>query len=772
MPIQLVLRPSPGGQHNHHSIVTTQADLCLDSELLSDLRIECPDGTILSHQSLLAPLSPLLSSVMGSYLPFPGLIHTIMMPIKMETMKSILKIIYTGKIALSSQVSVDKVLSGLKLLGIHLPGLECFRAAGYSVHKAGQNSVSRVSNTNIPLPFSNPNHSRASNLCTNIVQLPSIPVMEDVKPTLLPLPPSEDQPPSLDNLRIVLARQLLPLGIGESAECNVEGCSVLVTLSTLAQHFKDHKEKELHAFKCIECDRGFKDEKNLEIHRIRDHAQQKRMEKRLIYSEDAEICENNNVKTSESGGCSSILTRNKKITNARKGIAADSQAVPVPEFPSLVCALCQASLQSEWYRPPSRHNCPHSTPQSSRSQVHCNQCSTPLSSTWYLPPSRHGCTAVSTSTAGQGGSSTSARKKPRLSAVESRGESIEEVEHSCGKCSNKFSSVVELRSHYTVSHYWDIIATKFSRWGPRCYICMRAFQSSDLLVRHMGNFHSFVDQCLLKDGLSLSIDEKPIALKTFECGFCGEVKSTSTELKSHLCYVHFGKELEREFPAKGSGKTCGICGKLLSTNQARMKHIGYFHDQVLKYAKKFISVTVNDAQLIAENGFDVEGEPFDEEDSYQYLADWGHTPVSKISSTPVSKISSPQISDKCIPMDETVSESVFQNRSQELYPSEQQQQPLQKCPLTYCFRECTNKAEILVHLAMTHYLDELHKEFGADFGLSQCKVCEKSLPTSKEGFLKHMAVDHEAVMTYVERDMALEAELNKAVDDLEVTEQD
>ena len=35
-----------------------------------------------------------------------------------------------------------------------------------------------------------------------------------------------------------------------------------------------------------------------------------------------------------------------------------------------------------------------------------------------------------------------------------------------------------------------------------------------------------------------------------------------------------------------------------------------------------------------------------------------------------------------------------------------------------------------------------------------------------------MAVDHEAVMTYVERDMALEAELNKAVDDLEVTEQD
>ena len=57
-----------------------------------------------------------------------------------------------------------------------------------------------------------------------------------------------------------------------------------------------------------------------------------------------------------------------------------------------------------------------------------------------------------------------------------------------------------------------------------------------------------------------------------------------------------------------------------------------------------------------------------------------------------------------------------------------------------------------------------------DFNESRCKLCERSLPNSKEGFLKHMAVDHEAVMAYVDRDIALEAELNKAVDDLEVTE--
>ena len=53
--------------------------------------------------------------------------------------------------------------------------------------------------------------------------------------------------------------------------------------------------------------------------------------------------------------------------------------------------------------------------------------------------------------------------------------------------------------------------------------------------------------------------------------------------------------------------------------------------------------------------------------------------------------------------------------------------------------------------------------------MSHCKLCDKSLPTSKEGFLKHMAVDHEVVMTYVERDMVLKAELNKALDGCEVT---
>ena len=40
------------------------------------------------------------------------------------------------------------------------------------------------------------------------------------------------------------------------------------------------------------------------------------------------------------------------------------------------------------------------------------------------------------------------------------------------------------------------------------------------------------------------------------------------------------------------------------------------------------------------------------------------------------------------------------------------------------------------------------------------------LPSNKQGYLKHMAVEHEIVMTYVERDLALELSLSKAADSL------
>ena len=42
-----------------------------------------------------------------------------------------------------------------------------------------------------------------------------------------------------------------------------------------------------------------------------------------------------------------------------------------------------------------------------------------------------------------------------------------------------------------------------------------------------------------------------------------------------------------------------------------------------------------------------------------------------------------------------------------------------------------------------------------DADMARCRECDKILPNNKLCLLKHMAVDHEVVMMYVERDKAL-----------------
>ena len=46
----------------------------------------------------------------------------------------------------------------------------------------------------------------------------------------------------------------------------------------------------------------------------------------------------------------------------------------------------------------------------------------------------------------------------------------------------------------------------------------------------------------------------------------------------------------------------------------------------------------------------------------------------------------------------------------------------------------------------------------------QCSECELVLPSNKLGFIKHMAVEHEMVMTFVNKDKTLEMSLDKALE--------
>jgi len=272
----------------------------------------------------------------------------------------------------------------------------------------------------------------------------------------------------------------------------------------------------------------------------------------------------------------------------------------------------------------------------------------------------------------------------------------------------------------------------------------------------------------VKDNLNYVSKENTIKLQSRECGFCGEMMTKSGDLKNHLSFVHFRKELGREFPEDNSPnrrKRCDRCGKIFNSDTVRIRHIGSFHDQVLKYAKHFITVTEDDANLIPENNFD-EGlnkswEPFQEDEIQiaQFLTDWVPLHVSKIPAPGATKSDTPTVGTTSVEHREAGS------CSNTVAP---EQSALHMCPLTNCTRQCSTKADLRVHLAMSHYMADLEKEYGTGADMTSCRKCDKILPKNKLSLIKHMAVDHEVVMMYVERDMALEAELEKAVDNMEV----
>jgi len=808
--LQLLIRPTLGGLRDHHSFVSRQAELSLRSELFSDLILLTPDGPISCHQSLLVPLSPLLHTLLCSFPPYPGLVHTVLAPVKLQTVKNILQIIYRGKVSVMNRGSMEQVLAGLQVLGIHLPGLECYQAAGHTFttslpsHQtnyslAGKqaennNSASSSNNNNIPLPF-----STISSLHSSIVQLPTqLPATQDVKPVLpasLPHPP-----PGLGALQLRLASQLFPLAIDESVQCSVAGCREQVSLRSLVDHFKGHEVNEYEAFKCDQCNKRFKHKKALEIHRIKDHNQFK---ENLLF-----INGESSTNKKDASDINKVVNEdNEGPTLKKRKVAADVEIPPqvaadlseiLPQIPSeasepktpLSCTLCQGSLSTEWHRHPRRHKCPLAIPRlacpsiNAGMQAHCDLCSTPVPSGWHKPPSRHSCPAMTatavtvpnisnsilavpdlTVPSEKSQASTSSSKK-RLKPASSRPKK-KVTRFFCEKCSESFSSLVSLRTHYTISHYWDEITTQFSSWGSRCYICLRAFPSSNQLVRHMGNFHSFVDQCLIKDGLNYISVENTIKLLSLECGYCGEVKATSAELKNHLSYVHFSKELEREFPGETSvtahkNKRCNRCGKMFNYSSVRIKHVGSFHDQVLKYAKQFITVDDGDILYIPENDFDegadFPGEPFEDEDM-AFLVSWEPLDVPKthLLDMPGEDHSRlPKIVKVTGETSMSSSSKIIQDESSSLHP----------CPLSNCTRQCVTRMDLLVHLAMAHYLEQLEKQFGTSCGVSRCCECDQMLPSNKQGYLKHMAVEHEIVMTYVERDLALELSLSNAVDNL------
>ena len=139
-----------------------------------------------------------------------------------------------------------------------------------------------------------------------------------------------------------------------------------------------------------------------------------------------------------------------------------------------------------------------------------------------------------------------------------------------------------------------------------------------------------------------------------------------------------------------------------------MKHLGSFHDQVLKYAKEFITVDDLDSHYIPENDF-VDGgtivsEPF-EDSNLTLLAKWKPLVVPK------SKSSLIQASEE--EFSKTPSRTDILDTSGSSTSRKKLEVPeYHSCPLSNCSRQCKSRRMLLIHLAMTHYTEELENKFG------------------------------------------------------------
>ena len=120
MPEDTLIMLSRDFSQNHFNLMS--------NELYSDLILLTTDGRIPCHMSVLAPLSPLLQSILLSYSSYPGLIHTVVTPFNLHTAKHILDLIYHGQVSVKAHEK-DLVIVGLEELGISLPGLQSLETA-------------------------------------------------------------------------------------------------------------------------------------------------------------------------------------------------------------------------------------------------------------------------------------------------------------------------------------------------------------------------------------------------------------------------------------------------------------------------------------------------------------------------------------------------------------------------------------------------------------------------------------------------------------------
>ena len=300
----------------------------------------------------------------------------------------------------------------------------------------------------------------------------------------------------------------------------------------------------------------------------------------------------------------------------------------------------------------------------------------------------------------------------------------------CQICQEKFETFAKLKTHYTREHYWFKLHEQYARFEKSCYICMKKYPTTDHLLQHMGNFHTALtlDQYLLSEGREILTIEWTVKLLNPRCPFpsCTVEGKTSAQMKDHLATKHFASELKKEFPAEQSKNIrCAKCAKTFKNKSLRIGHIGAFHDEVLKYAGDIIEVDCIDRNIIPINDFTdgSKGEDIEEDDTKEP----SHLLKVEIDSNPT------------------------------LFEGSIKEEEVFLCSVKDCVEECSSKQNYALHLYHKHYMSAMMNDFEnmLENDPGRCPMCKKDSEEwggNKDGTLQHIAVDHEYVMKYFEKD--------------------
>ena len=354
------------------------------------------------------------------------------------------------------------------------------------------------------------------------------------------------------NHHISMTLQLKDCPAGTRVGCKMPNCGAQVSYDQLSSHFLAHEtsatgDNSPVSFPCVACGLNFKWRRELESHTKLRHAGVSSIRDRLDLLSDSSDDED------------AFNDISKTVSEAK----ADMKCSPpkVTEEP-VKCGTCFRTF---------RTNKAH--------QVHVRD-------------SHKGKTSSASGL---------------MSDLGTEKETSSSKKFGCQICTKRFTEMRELRTHYTLYHFWDDLSRDFENCKDVCKICQKKYPTEDHLIQHMGNFHCMIDKYLVRKGLRVVSREKTARLLSWRCEICKVNQASSAALKSHLSVKHFSKQLLAEFPVgRGKLKRCPKCFKTFDQSSVStvLAHVGSFHDEVIKYAAPHLDLEAVDVENIPVDDFD------------------------------------------------------------------------------------------------------------------------------------------------------------------------